>query len=80
MTIITHDIVPDGDLYIILKEPNTQKVLPDVSLRVYNWPDYLPDHDRLDAPSVTFSASLFQNQRYGLHQPKKHSKLIREHR
>ncbi|KAG9508096.1 hypothetical protein J7337_001656 [Fusarium musae] len=60
MTIITHDIVPDGDLSIILKEPNTQKVLPDVSLRIYNWPDYLPDHDRLDAPSMTSPLPYFR--------------------
>ncbi|KAJ0154189.1 Ankyrin repeat domain-containing protein 63 [Fusarium oxysporum f. sp. albedinis] len=54
MTVITHHIVPDGDLYIVLKEPNTQKVLPDVSLRQhqYSLPDYLPDHDRLDVPSM----------------------------
>ncbi|KAF5559494.1 hypothetical protein FNAPI_4713 [Fusarium napiforme] len=60
MTIINHDIVPDGDLYIILKEPNTQKVLPDVSLRQYNSPDYSPDHDRLDAPSMTSPLPYFR--------------------
>ncbi|EXL82513.1 hypothetical protein FOPG_04717 [Fusarium oxysporum f. sp. conglutinans race 2 54008] len=62
MTVITHHIVPDGDLYIILKEPNTQKVLPDVSLRQhqYNLPDYLPDHDRLDVPSMSSPLPSFR--------------------
>ncbi|KAF5557798.1 hypothetical protein FMEXI_536 [Fusarium mexicanum] len=62
MTIITHDIVPGGDLCIILKEPNTQKVLPDVSLRQqqYPWRDYLPDHDRLDVPPMTSPLPYFK--------------------
>ncbi|KAF5688931.1 hypothetical protein FDENT_4647 [Fusarium denticulatum] len=60
MAIITHDIVPGGDLYIILKEPNTQKVLPDVSLRLYYSPDYSPDHNRLDAPSMTSPLPYFR--------------------
>ncbi|CZR33323.1 uncharacterized protein FPRO_01801 [Fusarium proliferatum ET1] len=62
MNIITHDIVPGGDLCIILKEPNTQRVLPDVSLRQYqyNMPDYLPDHDRLDAPPMISPLPYFR--------------------
>ncbi|RKL46026.1 hypothetical protein BFJ72_g2935 [Fusarium proliferatum] len=64
MTIITHDIVPGGDLCIILKEPNTQRVLPDVSLRQYrfNMPDYQPDHDRLDAPPMVSPLPYFRIQ------------------
>lgn len=64
MTIITHDIVPGGGLCIILKEPNTQRVLPDVSLRQYrfNMPDYQPDHDRLDAPPMVSPLPYFRIQ------------------
>lgn len=30
MPSVLHEIVPDGDLIVVLKEPNTQNVVPDV--------------------------------------------------
>ena len=32
MPSVLHEIDPDGDLIVVLKEPNTQRVIPDVYL------------------------------------------------
>lgn len=53
MSVVTHDIVPDGDVYIVLRNPNTVSVIPIVKLRKYgtNPPEYIP-HQR----AVTLSS------------------------
>ncbi|EWG36152.1 hypothetical protein FVEG_00292 [Fusarium verticillioides 7600] len=47
MSVVTHDIVPDGDVYIALRNPNTVSVVPIVKLRKYgtNPSKYIP-HQR----------------------------------
>ncbi|KAF5649224.1 hypothetical protein F25303_4761 [Fusarium sp. NRRL 25303] len=45
MAVVTHDIVPNGDICIVLKNPNSVSVIPIVNLRLYGTdpPEYEPD-------------------------------------
>ncbi|KAF5604851.1 hypothetical protein FPCIR_704 [Fusarium pseudocircinatum] len=47
MSVVTHDIAPDGDVYIVLRNPNAVSVIPIVELRKYGTdpPEYIPDEN-----------------------------------
>ncbi|KAJ0154187.1 hypothetical protein HZ326_3407 [Fusarium oxysporum f. sp. albedinis] len=52
MAVVTHDIAPDGDICIVLQNPNTQSVVPIVNLRQYGTepPQYYQDVSLVDVP------------------------------
>lgn len=55
MKSFTHTIDPEGDLIVVLKEPNTQKVVPEVSLRPTEGPvnrDFKLDDTVVNLPPV----------------------------
>jgi hypothetical protein len=68
MAVFTHDIVPDGDLYIVLEDANTLCTIPSVSLRYLNIdpPEYKPDPSVVNLPETSS----------GLELPKVQSKII----
>ncbi|KAF5559493.1 hypothetical protein FNAPI_4712 [Fusarium napiforme] len=53
MSVVTYDIAPDGDVYIVLRNPNTVSVIPIVKLRKYGTksPEYIPDDTVVASPS-----------------------------
>ncbi|KAF5720461.1 hypothetical protein FMUND_4283 [Fusarium mundagurra] len=53
MSVVTHDIVPDGDICIVLRNPNAVSVIPIVKLRKYGTdpPEYIPDDKFVASPS-----------------------------
>ncbi|PNP79989.1 hypothetical protein FNYG_06686 [Fusarium nygamai] len=59
MSVVTHDIAPDGDVYIVLRNPNAVSVIPIVELRNYGTdpPEYIP-HKRIVALSSWQLAAL----------------------
>ncbi|KAL3605355.1 hypothetical protein FPOAC2_00299 [Fusarium poae] len=57
MSVITHDVDPNGDLVVVLKKPNTKNVIPEVSLRQetklgQNAPTFAPDTTDVRTPSM----------------------------
>jgi hypothetical protein len=53
MVFIRHDIIPDGDLELVLRDHSTQKVTPSVWSRYSIKEDVShdqPDEDRVDLP------------------------------
>ncbi|KAF5978144.1 hypothetical protein FCOIX_6124 [Fusarium coicis] len=46
MSVVTRDIAPGGDVYIVLRNPNAVSVIPIVELRKYGTdpPEYIPDN------------------------------------
>lgn len=56
MVVIQHDIAPDGDLELVLKDHSTHKVTPSVWFR-YNIKEDVshdePDEDKVDLPQTS---------------------------
>jgi hypothetical protein len=55
MVFIRHDIIPDGDLELVLRDHSTQYVIPSVWFRCSIKEDVShdqPDQDRVDLPQV----------------------------
>jgi hypothetical protein len=56
MVVIQHDIVPDGDLELVLRDHSTQRVTPSVWFR-YNIKEDVshgePDEDKVDLPQIS---------------------------
>ncbi|KAH7269269.1 uncharacterized protein BKA55DRAFT_531926 [Fusarium redolens] len=60
MAVFTHDIVPDGDLYIVLEDANTLRTIPSVSLRYLNinLPEYKLDPSVVNLPETSSGLEL----------------------
>ncbi|EXK96548.1 hypothetical protein FOQG_03552 [Fusarium oxysporum f. sp. raphani 54005] len=60
MAAFTHDIVPDGDLYIVLKEANTKRTIPSVSTCYYMFspPQFKPDPSVVNLPETSSGLEL----------------------
>lgn len=56
MVVIQHDIIPDGDLELVLEDHSTKRVIPSVWFR-YNIKEGVshsePDDDKVDLPQMS---------------------------
>ncbi|KAF5676265.1 hypothetical protein FCIRC_7186 [Fusarium circinatum] len=60
MAVFTHDIAPDGDLYIVLEKANTMRTTPSVTFRFLNFspPKFGPDPGVVSLPETTSGLEL----------------------
>ncbi|KAJ4060463.1 hypothetical protein NW761_002509 [Fusarium oxysporum] len=56
MVVLTYDVDPQGDLVVVLQEPNTTRSIPEVSIRqpgTHKTPSFQIDQDILNLPKVS---------------------------
>ncbi|SCV33221.1 uncharacterized protein FFB14_04396 [Fusarium fujikuroi] len=60
MVVFTHDIAPDGDIYIVLEEANSMLTTPTVDLRHMNVdsPEFSPDPADVNVPETSSGLEL----------------------
>ncbi|KAF5688932.1 hypothetical protein FDENT_4648 [Fusarium denticulatum] len=65
MAVFTHDIVPDGDLYIVLKSPDSKITVPIIDLRVYGTDPPALSRDATDVEATRWYSPAIATHRYG---------------
>lgn len=56
MVVLTYDVDPQGDLVVVLREPNTTRSIPEVSIRqpgTHKTPSFQIDQDILNLSKVS---------------------------
>ncbi|KAG5755434.1 hypothetical protein H9Q69_001894 [Fusarium xylarioides] len=64
MAVFTHDIAPNGDLYIVLEKANTMRTIPSVTFRFLNVdpPEFGPELRVVNLPETTSGLELPKDQ------------------
>ncbi|CZR33319.1 uncharacterized protein FPRO_01802 [Fusarium proliferatum ET1] len=76
MSVVTHAIAPDGDLYIVLKKPDSKNTIPKVKRRMYGTVPPRFIQDIVDREYPKWYSPAINTHRYGRKEAVQHRFLV----